>query len=527
MTRRRQPIRQSQNKAAVVKPINWVAPVDGWQTAVPLEELPPTAAAQLTNWFPEAGYIRARNGSYAYATGLGGSVGTLMPYSGATNKLFAATPSAIYDVSSAGAVGAAAVSGLTNAHWSSAQFTNLGGHWMVACNGSDAPQLYNSAAGTPWVNLTATGPSSLASLNVVNVYRSRLWFLQAGTCNLWFFPTDAITGVLTQINVGDVMKFGGTLVAMATWTNETTTGVVQMLVLMSSQGEVIVYQGSDPTTTTNWSLMGTFKVGLPLGGDRCLYPVGADLAMMTVDGIIPISQAILLNPAASDQASLAKNIAPTFLSTVQSVGPTIAGWELCIYPQSRMLLVNIPDQSIGTYQFVMNVETGAWCDFVGMPSTCWNAWNSGLYFGTSGGTVMQADYGSNDNGAAIDCLSVGAWTRLSDGFAPKNTTMIVADVNIDGNAQIFMGASFDFNITTPVALSSSGVQNSQAQWGVAQWGVDVWPGAGPLRILAPAPGCGATFAPTVRALVSGQTGQASNCHLLGGAIQVQQGMSGI
>ena len=105
--------------------------------------------------------------------------------------------------------------------------------------------------------------------------------------------------------------------------------------------------------------------------------------------------------------------------------------------------------------------------------------------------------------------------------------MIVADVNIDGNAQIFMGASFDFNITTPAALSSSGVQNSQAQWGVAQWGVDVWPGAGPVRILAPAPGCGGSFAPTVRALVSGQTGQASNCRLLGGAIQVQQGMSGI
>lgn len=524
MTRRRQAINPRPKGQRASQTIDWIAPIDGWRTDVAWAQLPPNAAATLNNFFPEAGYIRARNGSTNYATGLTGSVGTIIPYMGATNKLFACTSNYIYEITAGGSSFSPLVSGLTSNHWSWAQATNVGGNWLLACNGQDPAQIYS---GTSWAAASFTGPSSTNVLSVVCWYRDRLYFIQENTSTIWFGTTDAITGALTSLNVGASMRYGGTLVAAIPWTTQTATGVIQMLVLISSNGEVIVYTGSDPTNASNWSLMGTFKIGAPVGADRCVQQIGADIAIMTVDGIVPLSQAIILDPSATDQKALTKKIAPTWLATMQTVGAATAGWELCIYPPKRMALVNIPDPAVGAYQYVMNTETRSWCQFNGMIATTWCVWNSQLFYGTSSGIVVQADYGSNDNGASISCLSVGAWTRLSDGLAPKSTTLIGVDTILDGNAQVYAGASFDYTPTTPTGIASGSAVNAQAKWDIANWDVDVWPGAAPTRLIADASGLGVVFAPTISALVDGQTGQPSNCAILGGAIQVQQGMNGL
>ncbi len=517
MTRRRRASRVvNPRKAQIAKPVNFVAPVKGWRTDVPLEAMPPDAASTLINWFPEAGYCRPRNGSNTWATGITGSVGTLAPYSGATQKLFAFSPSSCYDVSSAGAAVAQSPT-VTHSHWSTANFTNSGGHWLVAVNGFDAGALYN---GSTWSALTYTGPTY--PLFAVASYRSRLWFLEQGTTNLWFLPTSAITGAMQAVNLGAVLKKGGLPVAVSSWTSQTASGVLMFLVIMSSEGELVVYQGSDPTDATNWSLLGTFALGYPLGGDRCLQQVGADLAIMTVDGIVPITQAIALDPAEADQTSMTKAIAPTWLQIVQSVGRATQGWELALYAPRRMAIVNVPDPATGAYQLVMNSETLAWTKFTGMAANCWASWNGGLYFGT-GGAVVQADAGSSDAGTPIDCLSVGAWQRLPDGLAPKQASMIGVDAIIDQTATVFAGVSWDFKSTIPAALAVSGTGVTPSQWDSAVWDTDVWTGSTPVRLLAAAPGVGSVFAPTVRALINGNAGTPSGCTFIGGVVMLLVG----
>jgi len=523
MTRRRVAQRQGRPQSQIVKPMDWVAPIGGWQTNVPLVNMPPTAAAQLVNFFPEAGFVRARNGSQPWLTGISAPVETLMPYSGATQKMYAVAGTSIYDATSAGAVGASVYT-VANAHLSFANFTNSGGHWLVCVNGVDTPFLYN---GSTWATTSITGPSDPKKLFVVTAYRSRLWFLEQGTANLWFLPTLGITGAAQSVNLGAVMKFGGLPVAINTWTMQVQTGVQQVLCILSNEGELVIYTGSDPTDATNWSLMGTFKLGFPLGTDRCMYQIGGDLAIMTVDGIVPASQAIALDPAASDQASMTKNIAPTWLSTVQSIGRTTQGWQFITYPARRMAIINVPDPALGVYQFVMNTETLAWTLFSGMPSAAsWAVFNGNLFFGTTGSGVWQGDFGSSDNTAPIDCLSVGAWTRGGDGLAPKGTTMIGVDCIIDANVSIYAGSSFDYVAKIPSALGTSGVAVAAALWDVALWDVALWSGISPVRLIADAGGVGVVFAPTVRALVKGNASAPSNCMILGGSLHVQMG-SGI
>jgi hypothetical protein len=534
MTNRRQAGRQSQGslptgfgkpQTQVVKPVDWVAPVGGWRTDVTLVEMPPTAAATLVNFFPETGFVRARNGSQPWLTGLIASVQTLMPYSGLVQQLFAAAGTGIYDATLAGPVGASAFP-VSNAYLSFANFTNAGGHWLVCVNGVDTPFLYN---GTTWATTAITGtdpggnPLDPTQLFVIANYRERLYFLQRGTTNLWFMPTDAITGAAQAINLGDVMRFGGLPIAINVWTEATVNGVQQQLCILTSEGELIIYQGSDPTTSTNFGLTGTFKLGYPLGLDRSMYQVGGDLAIMTVDGIVPASQAITLDPASTDQSSMTKAIAPTWLKTVESVGRDTIGWQFITYPGRRMAIVNVPDPAIGVYQFVMNAESLAWTLFSGMPATSWAVSQGNLFFGTATSGVWQGDTGSSDNTAPIDCLSVGAWQRMGDGLAPKNTTLIGIDCIVDSNVSLYAGASFDYATTIPSALGLSNLSIAAAKWDIGLWDSAEWSGISPARLIADASGEGVVFAPTVRALIKGSASITSNCQILGGTMHVQMG----
>jgi len=531
MTNRRQAGRQSQGSLPtgfgkgqnqVVKPVDWVAPVGGWRTDVTLVEMPPTAAATLINFFPETGFVRARNGSQPWLVGLTTSVQTLMPYSGLAQKLFAAAGTGIYDATLAGAVGTSLFT-VSNSYLSYTNFTNAGGHWLVCVNGSDTPFTYN---GTTWATTAITGPADPTKLFVVANYRSRLWFLEKGTTNLWFLPTDGIAGAAQAVNLGDVLRFGGLPVAINTWTMQVTAGVQQVLCIMTSEGELVIYTGSDPTTTTNWALMGTFKLPYPLGLDRSMYQIGGDLAIMTVEGIVPASQAITLDPAAVGQAAMTKAIGPTWLKTVQSVGRNTVGWQFMTYPQKRMGIINVPDPALGVYQFVMNTESLAWTQFNALPATSWATLSGSLYFGTAANGVWQADTGSSDGINPIDCLSVGAWQRMGDGLGPKNTTLIGVDCIIDSNVGLYAGASFDYATTIPSALGVSNLSISAANWDIGLWDIARWSGTSPARLIADAGGEGVAFAPTVRALIRGNASIPSNCQILGGTIHVQPG-SGI
>ena len=517
---RRKALKQRRPLAPEAQPIKFTAPVEGWRADVPLGDMPPTAAASLVNWFPETSFVRVRNGSAQYsATGFGASVETIIPYSGLTDQLFVAAGAGIWNVTGGGPA-SLGVGGFTNSHFSFSQISTVGGKFLTVVNGFDTPQQFN---GSTWSAFTATGgPASLASLKATTTYRERLWFIQVNSTLLWYLPTQSITGAMASIDVGADMKFGGSLIAIGTWTAEVASGVIEFLVLASSEGEIVIYQGSNPADSTNWSLLGTFKLSPPLGGDRCLMNIGGDLAIMTNDAVIPISKAIQLDPAASDIASITKNIAPAWLDIVQTVGATASGWQFIVFPRRRMAIVNVPDPA-GLYQLAVNTETKAWCQFQGMLARCWGVWNNNLFFGTVDGYVMQADYGSNDNGSAIVANMVGAWQR-GDGAATKQPTLVTLDVNYGVGASFFAGASVDYNAITPTSPANPMTPASSALWDVAVWDVDVWPGSAPNRLVAAA-NCptGVVVAPVVSVSLQGETGQQSNCYLYGGVVMVEPG----
>ena len=204
---------------------NIPAPIGGWNARDSLAEMLPTEAVAINNWWPTTVDLEERKGFVNWATGMTGTVETIIPYNGVTgvDRLFAFTSTGnIHDVTSPNVVGAALVTGLSNGRWQHVAFATPGGNFILACNGVDNMRRYD---GTSWTDIGAsiTGVASTTIISL-NAFKGRVWMVQKDTLNMWYLPTLAIAGAATLFPLGSVFQMGGFLRTMATWTVDAGTG---------------------------------------------------------------------------------------------------------------------------------------------------------------------------------------------------------------------------------------------------------------------------------------------------------------
>lgn len=148
----------------VSRSVSKAAPTGGLNARDAIAAMPPTDAVTLDNFFPTPTSVNLRLGKKSFATGMTGNVETLANYSSSgASKLFAAANGAIYDVTSGGAVGAAAVSGNASNRWQSLNFgsTAANGQFLYLFNGVDYPLLYN---GTQWQVVSGASAQTISSI---------------------------------------------------------------------------------------------------------------------------------------------------------------------------------------------------------------------------------------------------------------------------------------------------------------------------------------------------------------------------
>lgn len=431
------------------------APTGGWDAISPLASMPPDRAIMLDNWFPQPGYIEVRRGHRVHATNMGsGVVDTLMRYNGLTtagSKLFAITGGKIYDVTAAGDVSASSVSGLSSNRWQHVNYTNSSGSsYLWACSGADSPRMFD---GSSWSTPSITGITA-SDITNVNVHKNRLWFCLANSMNAAYLNTDSIQGTATKFNLGSVMGRGGFVVAMGTWTHDAGSGPDDYAVFLSSRGQAAVYQGTDPSDAASWGLVGVYDLGAPLG-KRCLTKVAGDLAVITVDGVLPFSVARSVDRGADAAVAITANINTAMNSAARSYKDNF-GWELVAYPKGMMAILNVPIQEGQTqHQYVMNTLTGAWCRFTGLDANCWVNFQENLYFGGNDGIVYQADYGSLDLQGPVDAIGQGAYQYFKSRGQLKQFNMLQPLITTDSNSRPALGVSTDFKDNATLGTPTS------------------------------------------------------------------------
>lgn len=444
------------------------APVGGLNARDSLANMPETDAVILENFFPTPSSVDSRLGYRSWATGLPAWVETLATYNGTSSKkMFAVSDGKIYDVTTQGAVGAAAVSGLTNSRHQFVNFSTLGGHYMYLVNGADKPQIYDGSAWTAVDGASTPAITGVTTTNLISVnsFKNRLWFIEKNSTKIWYLPVNSIGGAATKIDFGPLFKLGGYLMAMATWSIDNAAGVDDYAAFISSEGEVLTYKGIDPDFSSTWALAAQFRVGRPIGR-RCTARVGSDVLVICADGLFPLSKA-LLTDRSQVQDAISNKITNLINNDVQQYNANF-GWQVLLYPIGNKLYVNVPrvENSV-QYQYVMNTITGAWTKFTGMNAACWELLNDSVYFGGSG-TVYQADYGYTDNTAAITLKGKPAFSYFGNKGRQKQFTLIRPIFLSQGKVSAAIQINTDFQDVAPTATPTySGTTGSL--WDVSYW----------------------------------------------------------
>lgn len=468
------PVRQKHETAT------FPAPTRGWVTNESLAAPGKAAALILENWFPMATSARFRGGSRKHATLDAEPVTGIFGYvSGATKKLFAANDAAIYDISppiSPTALPTAAVLFQTSGDYSTTQFGTAGGDFLYACNGDDDPQMYN---GTLWQAMNATSVPTLtgaSNLSFVWQYRSRLYFIQRDSLSVWYLDTNSVGGALTELPLAGLFGRGGSLLCGATWSIDGGDGMDDKWVVFTTEGEVAVYQGGNPGDSADWALQGRYDITKPMG-KNCTLQVGGDVLVLTVEGIIPLSQVIGKDVAALSLSAVSRPIEPDWKREVALRGDL--PWRMVKWPSRNLGLVTLPTWRGSEYHycFVVNLQTGAWAKYTGWDTRCAVVHDDKLYFGTSGGLVMRGERGGLDNGSPIDGTYVGQFDHLRSPAVHKTILDARAVMKYLTPTNPLATVSTDYRIVRGSGGSEPDGSPEMSLWGVGLWGEALW-GAG-------------------------------------------------
>lgn len=466
----RQPVRRT-NRRRVAQPYSIPAPTLGWNARDSVADMGVGYAGLLKNFFPTSSDVILRKGSTDSVTGIVSEVETLASYRPPTSghKLWAWASDSIFDVSTPGVVGAAAVTGLTNARWQTTNFSTAGGNFLLAFNGADDGRIYDGAV---WAATAITGVAESTLINVA-VHKERVWLVQKATLDAWYLATKSIAGAATKFPLGSVFRNGGELIAIGSWTMDGGTGPDDLIVFITSKGEAAVYQGTDPASAETWGLVGVYEIGRPIG-HRCMLKFGGDLLILTINGVVPATRAFA-NSQTNQSIAYSDTIRGQLADVTKLYGAN-TGWQMTHFPEGDMVLVNIPVAVGAQEQYVMNSTTRAWCQFTEWPASCFEVHNNELYFGTTG-EVVKAWTGTSDNSVNVTAEYIGAFDYFRNRTGLKHVRMLRPIIGWDSNpAEFLLGVDADFVTVTPTGAVSF-VPGTGGLWDIGLWDDALWAGS--------------------------------------------------
>ena len=373
----------------------------------------PGAAVVCDNWKPTLQGVSLRGGFEEWCA-LPETTPVISAFeyaSGITRRMFAGNATKLYDVTTNLPV--LVKSGQASGNYAASQLANAAGDFLIAVNDAgDFPLRYDGAA---WTVLNAgqiTGPPGTtvvagANLTYVCKYRNRFFFIEGNSMNAYYLPLNAVGGLLGLIPLSGAATKGGKLIACFSWSIDAGDGIDDKIVFMTDLGECLIFTGSNPADAANWRQEGRYEIAPPMGMNSH-HPVGGDVLIATVDGIVPISGAITKSRVELELAAITRNI--RFTWRTEAIAKREWSWTMERWDEYGGMFVTWPGGDPGKrYCAVVNLATLAWTRFTGWDCTCFIRMRGDMFFGTQDGKVMQADRTGYDNGQPYVATLVGGW----------------------------------------------------------------------------------------------------------------------
>jgi hypothetical protein len=115
---------------------------------------------------------------------------------------------------------------------------------------------------TPSGALPATDTSPQNLLGVMN-FKGRAFYWANAALGFWYSAAGAFQGTLSYFPMEFLFQEGGYIKFIFSWSRDNGDGVDDIAAFLSSKGEMLVYQGTDPSNVLSWNMVGRFHVGIP------------------------------------------------------------------------------------------------------------------------------------------------------------------------------------------------------------------------------------------------------------------------
>lgn len=480
------PFTDSRNKVQSVP-----APIGGLNARDSLIAMDPTDAIIMRNWWPQPYGVSLRKGYRLWSSGMTGTVHSLASIANmsGSEEMYAWAGTEFFAVSSDGPVGAAALTGLTDAPWQHIQLVNSAGAHLIAVNGEDDAIHVTGGVVSRYTLGDGIVPGTWAGLNPelavqVTVHQHRLWAVEKGTANGWYLPPDAVQGTFVKYDFGPLFPNGGYLLFLTTWTMDDGNGAEDHLVGLSSKGDAVVFSGTDPSDDTKWSLVGVYFMGAPVAGRRAYAKVGGDLIILTQQGAASMTETLVSTKVENRASKLRTDKIQFAIAELVTAYSARDGWQVAYFPETNMLMINVPTSvAAGNIQLASNQLINSWTQFTNMDAAVWTEYTSRMYFGDYDGNVWLAwdNYldgvdldGLNGNAILAECQQ--AYSYLGKTTTQKQVGLYRPNFVVTASATFNSAIVYDFK-TPAFAVPDTSPPISGSLWGVGLWGISVWSGA--------------------------------------------------
>ena len=483
-------------------------PVGGLNFVDNVMALTPEFAYVLDNFVARPFGCEVRKGwRYWMAAGntFAGPIRTIMTFNARTSansKLFACpaiTDSPIYDISITNTAPVVSLTPTTPptvlGEYYHTNYVTPGGAFLAVVA---AGMGYASYSTTGWVQYTigdgivantikfpANDTTTLQQLCFVWSWKNRLWFLKKDSTVAYYLPIGQLYGELKAFDFGAQLDHGGALAYGTNWTYDGGDGMDDGLVIVTTEGEILVYQGTDPSSIETFAMKGVWYAGRPPYGRRGYHTHGGDLLIITEYGIIRMTDLVSGKLHTSDLSynGLGGRINPRL---ARFVSETINSqyWFILPYPTEELLVVGSPyidvDRSI-RITYVMNSLGNGWSTFSKLDMLDAQMWEGRMVFGMRDGNVGQGfdnyrDGDSADGATLGDNILGSLQTNFNDYGSPNfNKTVRRAKVYgvVANQPSIYLTFQPEYNFTLS-QLPGVPIADARALWDVSLWDAAFW-----------------------------------------------------
>jgi hypothetical protein len=458
------------------KNILFPAPIGGWNPTASLFSMSEFEATLLENFIPRAKYIELRKGYSLHSKDNStAAIETVTQYSGSLgNKvLVTCAGGKIYNATAGAGVSATSLgTGFTEDRWSTIMFKDK----LIFVNGTDQPQQYDPTGGLAAANYT--GITDDAVLQYVSVYNQRLYFVEKNSTSIWYPSAGSITGAVTELDIGDQLRKGGNVLYAGTWSGDTGSGITDLFVIVTSEGEILLYGGSYPGGA-DWSKVGRFTIGKVLG-NRAVKNVGSDLIFITEFGVERLTELLQRgNDTTVNLGGVSSKINEELAKAAFSYG-TNHGWEIGYSHKEQLLLINVPTATnSSSYQYVVNMLTGSWAKITGWTATSLGEYGGDIYFGSLAGNLFKAFDSKSDNGDYIHAAIRTAFSALGQSSKKKMCHLVKPIVMSDAAINFEVSIHTDYQDDDGAVSSITVSGDAGSAWETATWNTSFWANANP------------------------------------------------